>query len=52
VQLLAPNGFVVLELGYQMAGRVKSLLGEGWSNVEVTPDLRGIPRVLSAQRQH
>ncbi|MGH9779895.1 MAG: peptide chain release factor N(5)-glutamine methyltransferase [Candidatus Acidiferrales bacterium] len=49
-QLLAPSGYLALELGYQMSGRVKSLLGEGWTNVEVTPDLRGIPRVLSAQR--
>ncbi len=51
-QLLAPDGFLVLELGYQMSGRVKSLLGKGWTNVEITPDLRGIPRVLSAQRVH
>jgi release factor glutamine methyltransferase len=49
-QLLAPTGYVVLELGYQMSARVASLLGEGWTNVEITPDLRGIPRVLSAQR--
>ncbi|MGH9789468.1 MAG: peptide chain release factor N(5)-glutamine methyltransferase [Candidatus Acidiferrales bacterium] len=49
-QLLVPGGHLVLELGYQMSGRVKSLLGDGWANVEVTPDLRGIPRVLAAQR--
>jgi release factor glutamine methyltransferase len=48
--VLSPNGWLVLELGYQMSGRVKSLLGEGWTSVEVTPDLRGIPRALSAQR--
>jgi len=49
-QVLAPNGCLVLELGYQMSGRVQSLLGEGWTHIEVTPDLRAIPRVLSAQR--
>jgi release factor glutamine methyltransferase len=47
---LPPGGWLVLELGYNMAGRVKSLLGEAWTNVEVTNDLRGIPRVLAAQR--
>ena len=49
-QLLYSGGWLVLELGYQMSSRVQSLLGAGWSNVEITPDLRGIPRVLSAQR--
>jgi release factor glutamine methyltransferase len=49
-QLLALDGYLVLELGYQMSSRVKSLLGEGWTTVQITPDLRGIPRVLSAQR--
>ncbi len=49
-QLLSPDGYLVLELGYLMSGRVRSLLGEGWTNVEITPDLRGIPRVLSAQK--
>ena len=49
-RLLGPSGYLVLELGYQMSGRVKSLLGEGWTNVEITPDLRGIPRVLAARR--
>jgi release factor glutamine methyltransferase len=43
------GGWLVIELGYQMSSRVQSLLGAGWGNVEITPDLRGIPRVLSAQ---
>jgi release factor glutamine methyltransferase len=47
---LAPEGWLVLELGYNMAGRVKALLGDAWALVEVTNDLRGIPRVLAAQR--
>jgi hypothetical protein len=34
-----------------MAGRVRALLGEGWTNVTVTDDLRGIPRVLAAHRE-
>ncbi len=47
----AGGGWLVLELGYQMAARVRSLLGEGWTNVEITNDLRGLPRVLAAQKQ-
>jgi release factor glutamine methyltransferase len=49
--LVAGGGWLVLELGYQMSSRVRSLLGEGWTNVEITPDLRGLPRVLAAQKQ-
>jgi release factor glutamine methyltransferase len=45
------GGWLVLELGYQMAGRVRALLGEGWTNIEITDDLRGIPRVLAAQKR-
>ncbi len=48
--LPAAGGWLILELGYQMSSRVQSLLGAGWTNVEITPDLRGIPRVLSAQQ--
>ncbi|MBI2956316.1 MAG: peptide chain release factor N(5)-glutamine methyltransferase [Acidobacteria bacterium] len=49
-QLLPPGGWLVLELGYQMAGRVCALLGSEWTDVELTDDLRGIPRVLAARR--
>lgn len=48
--LLLSGGWLALELGYQMSSRVQSLLGSGWTSVEITPDLRGIPRVLSAQK--
>lgn len=47
----AEGGWLVVELGYDMHARVRALLGEAWANVEVTPDLRGIPRVLAAQRK-
>ncbi len=50
-QLLAPGGALVLELGYNMAARARSLLGEEWAEVEITNDLRGIPRVLAARRK-
>jgi len=47
---LVRSGWLVLELGYNMSGRVRALLGEGWTYVETTNDLRGIPRVLAAQK--
>lgn len=49
--LLASSGWLVLELGYNMAQRVRALLGDTWTDVEITNDLRGIPRVLAAQRR-
>lgn len=45
------GGWLVLELGYNMAARARSLLGDAWTNIEITNDLRGIPRVLAAQRK-
>ncbi|MGH9805626.1 MAG: peptide chain release factor N(5)-glutamine methyltransferase [Candidatus Acidiferrales bacterium] len=48
--VLAPKGALVLELGYNMSGRVRAVLGEGWTRVETTNDLRGIPRVLAVQK--
>jgi release factor glutamine methyltransferase len=50
-QLLVPSGALVLELGYNMAARARSLMGDAWTNIEITNDLRGIPRVLAAQRK-
>ncbi len=47
---LKPGGFVVVEIGYNMRDAVLGLLGEGWSDVTVCPDLAGIPRVISAQK--
>src|SRR6266568_3176992 len=50
LQVLRPGGFVVVEIGYNMAERVSRLFGEGWSELEVRPDLAGIPRVVSAKK--
>ena len=49
---LAPGGVLVLELGYNSLPRVRSLLDSphGWSEVGVTNDLAGIPRVISARK--
>jgi release factor glutamine methyltransferase len=50
LQALKPGGQVVAEIGYNMHDRVLALLGEQWKEVEVMPDLAGIPRVVSAKK--
>jgi release factor glutamine methyltransferase len=50
LQALKPGGYVVVEIGYNMRDRVLALLGEEWENIEVVPDLAGIPRVVSARK--
>ncbi len=47
---LKPGGCVVVEIGYLKGESVKSLLGAGWTQVKVLPDLAGIPRVVIAQK--
>jgi release factor glutamine methyltransferase len=49
--LLKPGGYLVVEVGYNMAERVRALLGSEWTNVEIRPDLAGIPRVVRAQKR-
>jgi release factor glutamine methyltransferase len=48
--VLKPGGFVVVEIGYNMRCQVVALLGESWTEIEVMPDLAGIPRVVSARK--
>ena len=49
---LKPGGFLVLELGHDSLPVVQPLLDKStWTNVSVTNDLAGIPRVLSAERR-
>src|SRR6266581_874872 len=40
-QALKPGGYVVVEIGYNMHNRVLALLGAGWTEVDVHPDLAG-----------
>jgi release factor glutamine methyltransferase len=48
---LKPGGLLVLELGYNSLPAVQPLLDvENWTNVGVTNDLAGIPRVIAAER--
>jgi release factor glutamine methyltransferase len=50
--LLRKGGNLVLELGYGSADHVRAIFAAqpGWTNVSLTTDLAGIPRVISAQR--
>src|SRR6266404_482068 len=48
---LKPNGILVLELGHNSLEAVQPLLDtSAWTNIGVTNDLAGIPRVLAAER--
>jgi release factor glutamine methyltransferase len=50
-RLLKPGGCVVVEIGYNKKDAVLRLLGEGWQEREVRPDLAGIPRVITARKK-
>ena len=45
---LKPGGWLVMEISGTVAERVRGLLAE-WNEVEITNDLQGIPRVVSAR---
>ena len=48
---LKPGGILVLELGHDSLPAVQPLLDTAsWTNIGVTNDLAGVPRVLSAER--
>jgi release factor glutamine methyltransferase len=48
---LKPGGHLVFEIGYSIESAVRALLSEAeWEQVEVVPDLQGIPRVITAQK--
>jgi release factor glutamine methyltransferase len=49
-RLLAPGGFLLLELGWRSSEPVRALAAAaGFREVEVRNDLRGIPRILCAR---
>jgi release factor glutamine methyltransferase len=45
---LKPGGWLIMEISGTIGERVKGLL-TGWQDVQITNDLQGIPRVVSAQ---
>ena len=51
LEALKPEGHVVVEIGYTMRDKVLALLGDGWTDREVRPDLSGIPRVVTARKR-
>jgi len=50
--LLRHRGFLVLELGHDSAEHVRAIFAaqSGWTEVAITMDLAGVPRVLAAER--
>lgn len=48
-EVLKPGGWLVMEISGTIASRVRELL-QDWSDVQITNDLQGIPRVISAQK--
>jgi release factor glutamine methyltransferase len=49
-RVLVAGGWLVMELGFGLLDRVAGLFSSGWQDLEVVPDLAGIPRVLAARR--
>jgi len=50
LELLKPGGHVAVEIGYQLQDRVITLLRDSWLDIEVRPDLSGLPRVVTARK--
>jgi release factor glutamine methyltransferase len=48
-EALRPGGWFVAEIGFSEEEKVRDLLA-GWTEVQVTADLQGIPRVVAARR--
>jgi release factor glutamine methyltransferase len=48
-RVLRPDGWLILELGFGSLDHVTSLFVT-WRDIQITPDLAGIPRVLAARR--
>lgn len=49
---LVPGGFVALEIGFGQQAAIQSLFASaGFTGIEFTPDLQGIPRVATARRE-
>ena len=48
-RLLAPGGWLVMEIGYNLGDAVGGMLG-AWKDVEIRTDLAGLPRVAMARK--
>ncbi len=47
---LRPGGWLVIEISGTIAGKVKQLFTERWTDVHIHPDLQSIPRVVRARK--
>jgi release factor glutamine methyltransferase len=48
---LVPGGYLVFEFGFSQQADIESLLtAAGFDQIEIIPDLQGIPRIASARR--
>lgn len=48
-EFLKPNGFLLLEIGFNQAVKVREMFSpEIWREIEILPDLQGIPRTVKA----
>jgi release factor glutamine methyltransferase len=45
---LKPGGRLMVELGYQSLDGVREMLSANWTDIDVTSDLAGLPRVIAA----
>ena len=49
-QFLVPGGRLLMEIGFAQAERVRAMFSpEVWAEVDVVPDLQGIPRMVTAR---
>ena len=48
-EALRPGGWLVMEISGTIADAIRQLL-KGWDEVQITPDLQGIPRVARARK--
>jgi release factor glutamine methyltransferase len=48
-EALRPGGWFVAEIGFSEEANARNLLA-GWSEIQVTADLQGIPRVVAAKK--
>jgi release factor glutamine methyltransferase len=48
-EALRPGGWFVAEIGFSEEANARNLLA-GWSEIQVTTDLQGIPRVVAAKK--
>ncbi|HBY60960.1 MAG TPA: peptide chain release factor N(5)-glutamine methyltransferase [Solibacterales bacterium] len=48
-RVLAPGGWIVMEIGYRLADAVLALFDGRWRQAEVIADLAGLPRVVCAR---